>query len=308
MQDRAWTPSSKLAPYSSIACHSSITFVALNSTIRIKMSGVRREACMKKMTAGNSSKSGGKPGRRPLAAKRTAADSETIADLVSANRILYAQAVLDGYGHVSARHDSDPDRFWLSRGMAPGLVTAGDIMEFDLSGEPIDGRGRPTYAERFIHSEIYRRRPDVKAIVHSHSPAVIPFGVTSVPLKPIFHMSAFLGTGVPIFEIRESAGDTDMLVRNPALGAALALRLGDKSAALMRGHGSVAVGISLPQVVFRAIYLEVNARLQSEATKLGNINFLTSEDARLAAAGNDMHVLRPWMLWKHKIAKGSSAK
>jgi len=176
--------------------------------------------------------------------------------------------------------------------MAPGLVTDGDILEFDLSGEPVDGQGRPTYAERFIHSEIYRRRPEVKAIVHSHSPAVIPFGVTSVPLKPIFHMSGFLGTGVPVFEIREIAGDTDMLVRNPGLGAALALRLGNKPAALMRGHGSVAVGISLPQVVYRAIYLEVNARLQSEAMKLGSINFLTSEEAKLAAAGNDMHVQR----------------
>jgi ribulose-5-phosphate 4-epimerase/fuculose-1-phosphate aldolase len=275
--------------------------------IRIKMCGVPREAGVKKINAGKSSKSASKSAGKTRVSKRTAVDTQTIADLVAANRILYAQGVLDGYGHVSARHDLHPDRFWLSRGMAPGLVTADDIMEFDLSGEPIDARGRSTYAERFIHSEIYRHRPDVKAIVHSHSPAVIPFGVTSVPLKPIFHMSGFLGTGVPIFEIRETAGDTDMLVRNPALGEALALRLNDKSAALMRGHGSVAVGISLPQVVFRAIYLEVNARLQSEATKLGNINFLTSEEARLAAAENDIHLLRPWMLWKHEIAQGKSA-
>ena len=239
--------------------------------------------------------------------KRTITDKQTIADLVAANRILYAQSVLDGYGHVSARLDANPDRFWLSRSMAPGLVTASDIMEFDLSGEPIDAQGRSTYAERFIHSEIYRRRPDVKAIVHSHSPAVIPFGVTSVPLKPIFHMSGFLGSGVPVFEIRETAGDTDMLVRNPALGEALARRLNDKPAALMRGHGSVAVGISLPQVVFRAIYLEVNARLQADAMKLGSVNFLTDGEANLAAAANDIHVLRPWMLWKHEIAKGKLA-
>jgi len=191
--------------------------------------------------------------------------------------------------------------------MAPGLVTVDDIMEFDLSGEPIDGRGRTTYVERFIHSEIYRHRPDVKAIVHSHSPAVIPFGVTTVPLRPIFHMSGFLGSGVPIFEIRETAGDTDMLVRNPALGHALARRLDHKPAALMRGHGSVAVGISLPQVVFRAIYLEVNARLQAEAMKLGSVNFLTSAEANLASAMNDIHLLRPWMLWKHEITKGKSS-
>ena len=263
---------------------------------------------MKRANANKSTKSTIRTTQKSKLIKPTPADKKTIEDLVAANHILYAQSVLDGYGHVSARHDTNPDRFWLARSMAPGLVTAGDILEFDLTGEPVDGQGRPTYAERFIHSEIYRRRPDVKAIVHSHSPAVIPFGVTSVPLKPIFHMSGFLGTGVPIFEIREIAGDTDMLVRNPGLGAALALRLSDKTAALMRGHGSVAVGSSLPQVVFRAVYLEVNARLQSEAMKLGSINFLTSEEAKLAAAGNDMHVLRPWTLWKHEIAKGNSAK
>jgi ribulose-5-phosphate 4-epimerase/fuculose-1-phosphate aldolase len=263
---------------------------------------------VKRANANKSTKSTIRTTQKSKLIKPTPADKKTIEDLVAANHILYAQSVLDGYGHVSARHDTNPDRFWLARSMAPGLVTAGDILEFDLTGEPVDGQGRPTYAERFIHSEIYRRRPDVKAIVHSHSPAVIPFGVTSVPLKPIFHMSGFLGTGVPIFEIREIAGDTDMLVRNPGLGAALALRLSDKTAALMRGHGSVAVGSSLPQVVFRAVYLEVNARLQSEAMKLGSINFLTSEEAKLAAAGNDMHVLRPWTLWKHEIAKGNSAK
>jgi ribulose-5-phosphate 4-epimerase/fuculose-1-phosphate aldolase len=275
--------------------------------IRIKMCGVRQEASVKKMNAGKFNKIVNKSAGKSRLVRRTAADKRTIEDLVAANRILYAQSVLDGYGHVSVRHDSNPDRFWLSRSMAPGLVTGNDIMEFDLSGEPVDAQGRPTYAERFIHSEIYRRRPEVKAIVHSHSPAVIPFGVTSVPLKPIFHMSGFLGTGVPIFEIREVAGDTDMLIRNPALGAALALRLDNKSAALMRGHGSVAVGISLPQVVFRAIYLEVNARLQSEAMKLGTVNFLNSAEARLAATANDVHMLRPWMLWKHEIAKGNSA-
>jgi len=258
---------------------------------------------VKKISAGKSGKSSGKA----RATKRTATDRQAIADLVAANRILYAQAVLDGYGHVSARLDANPERFWLSRSMAPGLVTAGDIMEFDLSGEPVDAQGRASYAERFIHSEIYRHRPDVKAIVHSHSPAVIPFGVTSVPLQPIFHMSGFLGGGVPVFEIRETAGDTDMLVRNPALGEALARRLANKPAALMRGHGSVAVGISLPQAVFRAIYLEVNARLQAEAMKLGSVNFLTAAEANLASAMNDIHVLRPWMLWKHEIAKGKSA-
>jgi HCOMODA/2-hydroxy-3-carboxy-muconic semialdehyde decarboxylase len=253
--------------------------------------------------ANKSKKNAGTAKERARSARATSADPATIEDLVAANRILYAQSVLDGFGHVSVRDDTNLGRFWLSRSMAPGLVTAADIMEFDLDSNPMDARGRGTYVERFIHGELYRRRPDVKAIVHSHSPAVIPFGVTGVPLRPIFHMSAFLGAGVPVFEIRETAGDTDMLVRNASLGTALARCLDDKPAALMRGHGSVAVGASLPQAVFRAVYLEVNARLQAEAMRLGNINFLSAGEAKLAAAGNDQHVLRPWMLWKHEIGK-----
>jgi ribulose-5-phosphate 4-epimerase/fuculose-1-phosphate aldolase len=203
------------------------------------------------------------------------------------------------------RHDKSPDRFLMSRSMAPGLVTAEDIMEFDLNGNPVDPRGRAVYLERFIHSEIYKARPDVKAIVHSHSPAVIPFGVTSVPLRPVFHITAFLGAGVPIFEIRETAGDgSDMLVRDPKLGAALAKTLGDKPVALMRGHGSVAVGVSLQQVVYRAVYTEVNARLQADAMRLGTVNFLTPAEASKAATVNDGLVGRPWDLWKRKAMGG----
>ncbi len=260
------------------------------------------------MARGNKSKkSASKMNGRAKLARPTPKEPSTIEELVAANRILYAQSVVDGFGHVSVRHDTNPHRYWLARSMAPGLVTAADIMEFDLDSNPIDARGRAMYAERFIHGEIYQRRPDVKAIVHSHSPAVIPFGVTNVPLRPIFHMSAFLGAGVPVFEIREAAGDTDMLVRSPSLGTALALCLKDKPAALMRGHGSVAVGISLQQAVFRAVYLEISARLQAEAMRLGNINFLTPEEAKLAAAGNDTHLMRPWMLWKHEIERRNRA-
>lgn len=234
--------------------------------------------------------------------RTSAVDPTTVEELVAANRILYAQSVLDGFGHVSARHDTKPGRFLLARSMAPGLVTAADIMEFDLDSNPIDARGRGIYAERFIHGEIYRRRTDVKAIVHSHSPAVIPFGVTNVPLKPIFHMSAFLGSGIPVFEIRETAGDTDMMIRTPSLGAALAVCLNELPAVLMRGHGAVVVGISVQQTVFRAVYLDLNARLQAEAMMLGSVNFLTSEEARLAVARNDTQLSRPWTLWKREIA------
>jgi len=150
-------------------------------------------------------------------------DRALIDDLVAANRILADQGVVDGYGHVSLRHPADPQRYLMSRSIAPELVTAGDVMEYDLDSTAVDARGRTSYLERFIHGEIYRVRPDVKAVVHNHSPSVIPFGVSTAPLRPLYHMSAFLGGGVPVFDIKVAAGQpTDMLVRTPALGRALA--------------------------------------------------------------------------------------
>jgi ribulose-5-phosphate 4-epimerase/fuculose-1-phosphate aldolase len=235
-------------------------------------------------------------------------DAELIGDLVAANRILAGEGVLDGFGHVSARHDKDPGRFLLARSMAPALVTAGDVMEFDLDSNPIDAGGRTAYLERFIHSEIYRVHPEVQAVVHSHSPAVIPFGVVGVALRPIFHLGGFLGVGVPVFEIRDAGGSaTDMLIRNAALGAALAKTLGSGPVALLRGHGDVVVGRSVREAVFRAIYTEVNARLESEALRLGQgqVVFLNEEEAKAAAETNSAQIGRPWELWKAKaLAKG----
>jgi ribulose-5-phosphate 4-epimerase/fuculose-1-phosphate aldolase len=233
------------------------------------------------------------------------ANSALIEDLVAANRILSQQGVVDGFGHVSARCEADPAHFLLARSMAPALVTADDVMELDLDGNALDPRGRTLYVERFIHSEIYKVYPAVKAIVHSHSPSIIPFGVTEVPLRPIYHMSSFLGAGVPIFEIREAGGPaTDMLIRSPELGAALARRLGNSAVVLMRGHGDVVVGNSVQQVVFRAIYTETNAKLQAEALRLGQgqINFLNMEEAANATETNNKVLSRPWELWKQKAA------
>jgi len=232
-------------------------------------------------------------------------DPKLVEDLVYANRILSDQGVVDAFGHVSARDDKDPNRFLLARSVAPALVTKADILEFDRNGEPIDARGRAVYLERFIHAAIYRARPDVKAIVHSHSPAVIPFGVTGTILRPIYHMSAFLGAGAPVFEIRNGAGMTNMMITDNKLGDALAKSLGDGTVVLMRGHGSVAVGDSILQVVHRAIYTEVNARLQAEAARLGPINFLTPEEAAKADAQTDSKasISRPWELWKSRIGK-----
>ena len=229
-------------------------------------------------------------------------DPALVEDLVAANHILVDQGVLDGYGHVSVRHHASPERYLLARSIAPALVTAADIMELDLDSVPVDARGRATYLERFIHGEIYRARPDVRAIVHNHSPSVIPFGVTGVPLRPLYHMSAFLAGGVPVFDIRQASGGmTDMLVRDAALGRALARTLGAAPVALMRGHGAVVVGPSLPVAVFRSVYTEVNARLQTQAMTLGGpVTYLDPEEARRAEASITGTIGRPWELWKRK--------
>jgi len=231
----------------------------------------------------------------------TAPDRALVDKLVVANRILYRKGVVDGFGHVSARHDQSPQHFLLARSVAPALVRREDILTFDLDGVAQDAANVRVYLERFIHAEIYRARPDVRAVVHSHSPSVIPFGATRQPLRPIFHMSGFLGDGAALFDIRETAGDTDMLISDSALGAALASALGEKSTVLMRGHGSTVVGDSVEQAVYRAIYAEVNARLQIEATQLGEVTYLTAGEARRAAAMNDKVLARPWELWVREV-------
>lgn len=221
--------------------------------------------------------------------------------LVQANRILYDQGIVDGLGHVSVRHDSDPGLFLLSCNRAPGLVRSQDIVCYDFDGEAVSPTSERPYLERFIHAEIYRARPDVVAVVHSHSPSVIPFGATGHRLRPIFHMAGFLGSGAAHFDISTEAGDTDMLIRNRTLGAALARSLGSCSCVLMRGHGSTTVGDSIEQVVYRAIYAEVNARLQMQSAVLGEAKFLTEGEAGLAAAANDTQIQRSWNLWLRRI-------
>ena len=229
--------------------------------------------------------------------------SDLVDRVVYANRILYDQGVVDGLGHVSVRHPSEPGVFLLSCNRAPGLVKREDIVCYDLDGNAVSVTSERPYLERFIHSEIYRVRPDVVAVVHSHSPSVIPFAITHKPLKPVFHMSGFLGSGSAHFEIREAAGNSDMLIRSPYLGEALAKSLGKHNCVLMRGHGSTVVGTSLEQVVFRAIYAEVNAKLQLAANGLGDISFLNEEEAKLASDMNDGQIPRSWNLWVTRLGE-----
>ncbi|HLF76770.1 MAG TPA: class II aldolase/adducin family protein [Dehalococcoidia bacterium] len=223
-------------------------------------------------------------------------------DLVAAYRILAEHGVIDAYGHVSVRSDQRPDRYFLARSLAPELVTEDDLLEYDLDSNPIDARGHESVLERFIHGEVYKARPDVISVVHNHSPSVVPFSITSVQLRPIFHMAAFIGEGVPNFEIRDIQHGTDLLVRTPDLGLALALALGDKPAALMRGHGAVVVGESVARAVGRSVYLEASARMQAQAIALagpnGRITYL--DDAEVAAAVPRQDYSRAWPLWREK--------
>jgi ribulose-5-phosphate 4-epimerase/fuculose-1-phosphate aldolase len=229
-----------------------------------------------------------------------ARDPALIDDLVTANRILASEGILDGYGHVSVRDSRNPDHYFLSRSLAPGLVTSADIVEYDLDSNPI-GDDRQSYRERFIHGEIYRARPDVMAIVHDHSPAVIPFSVSSVPLRAVSHMAAFIGESVPVFEIRDVDGMTDMLVSNPKRGQALAKVLGDHPAALMRGHGAVTVGATVKEAVGRAYYLDLDAKLQEQAMLLGGkVTYFEPEEAKKTAP-QDGYV-RAWDVWKRRAA------
>ena len=229
--------------------------------------------------------------------------SDLVDRVVYANRILYDQGVVDGLGHVSVRHPSEPGVFLLSCNRAPALVKREDIVCYDLDGNAVSETSERPYLERFIHSEIYRARPDVVAVVHSHSPSVIPFAITHKPLKPVFHMSGFLGSGSAHFEIREAAGNSDMLIRSPYLGEALAKSLGKHNCVLMRGHGSTVVGTSLEQVVYRAIYAEVNAKLQLAANGLGENSFLNEEEAQLSSDMNDGQIPRSWNLWVTRLGK-----
>lgn len=240
-----------------------------------------------------------------LAARGLRAQKSTrealVGDVVAANHILYAKQIVDGFGHVSARTGPGAPRFLLSRSLAPAQVSAGDIIEWGLDGNPADGDQRAGYLERFIHCEVYRARPDVMSVVHCHAPSLIPFGITRVPLHPVFHNSSFVGEGVPVFEIREEAGlDTDMLVSTPELGKALAKALGDKPAVLMRGHGAVIVGRSVEESVARSIYLELNARIQAQALALGErITYLSDGEVKARSGTNEY--TRAWELWKSEV-------
>jgi ribulose-5-phosphate 4-epimerase/fuculose-1-phosphate aldolase len=230
-------------------------------------------------------------------------DASQINELVLANHILTMNGVLDAYGHVSVRSERDKNHFFLAQHIPAGTVTREDIIEYDLDSKQVGGKPRTGYTERFIHGEIYRSRPDVMAVVHCHSADVIPFTVTNVPLRPMIHMAAFLGGPIPVFEIRNSGGVTDMLIRSPELGRALAKSLGDNTAVLLRGHGAVVVAPGLHVVAGRSYYLSVNAKVQQQAIALGGgkVTYLDPGEARKALPQDGYE--RSWELWKQQVTQ-----
>jgi HCOMODA/2-hydroxy-3-carboxy-muconic semialdehyde decarboxylase len=233
---------------------------------------------------------------------KAAVDPQILTDLVLANRILYALGVLDSHGHVSARDPKHPEHFFLARSLAPALVTADDIMVYDLDASPVEQRGRGMYSERFIHAEIYRVRPDVHAVVHSHSPTVIPFSISKTALRPVCHMASFMPQAVPVFEVRETAGMTDLLIKTSELGKALARTLGAGTVALLRGHGNVVVGPDVRYAVFRAYQTEINARLQLQAQALeGPLTFIAAEESANTFGGTGIPPHRAWEMWVREV-------
>ena len=206
---------------------------------------------------------------------------EQLEELVTANRILAREGVVDAFGHVSIRHPEHPDRYILSQSRAPDLVNVPDLMEYTLEGAPLDQQGRTMYSERPIHGGIYEARNDVLAIVHNHSTTVVPFTVTDTPLRPIFHLAALIGPELPVWDIRDNFQDTSMLVTTMNQGRDLARSLGDRRVALMRGHGCVIAGKSIREVVMASIYLQVNAGLLLESLRLGDVKYMTPGEIEL---------------------------
>ena len=227
-----------------------------------------------------------------------------VEELVTANRVLANEGIVDSFGHVSARHPDNPQRYLLSRARAPERIERDDIVEYTLDGTAIDERGRAPYLERFIHGAIYEMRPDVHAVVHNHSPSTIPFGVTGKKLKPLLHMCASIGHEVPVWDSHDKFGDTTLLVTDMDMGRDLARLLGSRPTALMRGHGATVVGRSVRHAVFVSVYLELGAKLQMQSMALGEIKFLTlGEVDKIAARVTDYTLNRAWENWARRAGR-----
>ena len=233
---------------------------------------------------------------------------QSINDLVIANRVLAQEQVVDAYGHISIRHPSRPDRFLLSRSRSPEQVEPDDIMEFTLDGQVVGDDKRPPYLERFIHAGIYEKRPDVMSVVHSHAEGVLPFAITEKPLVPVIHSASEIELTIPVWDIAEKFGDTNLLVTNAAQGRDLAAKFDQNSVVLMRGHGFAAGGQSLLQTLRMSVALPKNARVYLEAMRLGPVKTLSAGEIenRLTVMGTHETpaTLRAWEYWACRCGCG----
>jgi ribulose-5-phosphate 4-epimerase/fuculose-1-phosphate aldolase len=229
--------------------------------------------------------------------------------LALSNRILAHEGVLDGFGHVSMRHPFDPSRYLLARSRSPELIEPSDILEFTLDSQPVVTPTSLLYAERVIHGGIYQVRPDVGAVCHHHSRAVMPFCISGVPLQPVDHLGATMGAVIPFWDQRDEFGDTDLIVAKPEEGRSLACALGPHWIVLMRRHGATVAGISMEQMVFRAVFSCRNAEMQREAQMLGGISWLTPVEIEKAAAFNlePRPIARAWEYWTARLRKSEAA-
>lgn len=225
-----------------------------------------------------------------------------IEELVTASHVLHDQGVLDAFGHISVRDPDDSNYFFMARKMATNAIRIEDIQKLDLEGNAVDGR--PSYLERFIHTEIYKARPDVQSVLHSHAVSVLPYTFTDRPLRAVTHMGAFLGNGAPVFEIRETHGNsTDLFGGSASVGAEIANKLADEAVVLMCRHGLAVVGNSIRETVFRAVYAENNAQIQAAGEAIGNINYLTPGEIQAAGALVGQQADRGWESWTLELKK-----
>lgn len=225
-------------------------------------------------------------------------------EVADANRILADQLVLDAFGHVSARSLSNPDRFFLSRSLAPEMVLPADILEYDLNAEPVEATRAAQYSERIIHGAIYRARPDVNAICHHHAPRIMPFCLTDMKLKVVTQLGACIGTSTtPTWDQRDEFGTTNHLVTNQKEADSLARTLADYPMVLMKRHGATVVGSNMQDLVFRCVYSCRDAGIQTDAALFGAIDAFTDDEIALAAKFPQATLDRAWTYWRSRISK-----
>jgi HCOMODA/2-hydroxy-3-carboxy-muconic semialdehyde decarboxylase len=226
-------------------------------------------------------------------------------ELAVANRILAHEGVIDAFGHVSLRHPENARRYFLSRSRSPELVEPEDVLEFDLESQPVHASDVQLYAERVIHGEIFKARPDVAAVCHHHAPAIMPFCISGEAVVPVFHLGAAMGASAPFWDSRDEFGDTNLFVVKPEEGASLPRALGAHAMVLMRRHGVTVVGAGLRQLVFRCVYSCHNARYLSEAKRLGNVSPLSPGEIEMAQAIFELPAAqsRAWEYFTSRLAR-----